>query len=148
MSFLDKLFRMFGSNNSGFSGLKNKKILVVDDGEVERKFFVTVLKKRGCTVSSAENGKAALEKIKLDKPDLILLDFVMPEMNGKEFCKVVKNDESLKNIPVIFLTGSTTPGDVVDCYDVGAEYFLTKPISAKMLNKQVEAAFEDVKAGY
>jgi len=65
-------------------------------------------------------------------------------MNGKAICSALKADPKSKDIPVIFLTGSASPKDIIDCYDVGAEYFLTKPISANQLTKQVQSIFNEL----
>ena len=72
-----------------------------------------------------------------------MLDLAMPGMNGKEVCKRLKNKDETKHIPVVFLTGSATAADVVECYDVGADYYLNKPIRPDVLIKQIEMTFQE-----
>ena len=121
-----------------------RSILIIDDGEVERKVTSEILRKRGFTVFSAENGERGVEMAKQEKPDLILLDYLMPGLNGKDVCERLKQIETTKNIPVIFLTGSVQPKSVIDCYEVGAEYYLAKPVTPRLLINQVEMIFKEL----
>ena len=122
----------------------NKLILVVDDGEVERKFMESTLTQRGYRVLVARSGEEAVKLAHDNKPDLIFLDYSMPGgMNGQEACKLIKKDSVTKNTQVVFLSGSATPTKVIDCYDVGAEYFLAKPISAATLLEHTRLLIED-----
>lgn len=82
----------------------NKKILLVDDDPLIIRMFQTKLTKDGYNVSLAFNGEEAIIKAKKDKPDLILLDLMMPKMNGIETLKQLKKDSDTKNIPVVILT--------------------------------------------
>jgi CheY-like chemotaxis protein len=121
------------------------KIVVVDDVEINRTFFKRVLEKRGYTVLTAINGPEGLELIRKEQPKLVLLDFVMPGMKGPEVCKIIKMGETTKDIPVLFLTSVDAPTDIIECYEQGAENFLTKPIQAGELVKHVEMILEDYK---
>ncbi|HPB68923.1 MAG TPA: response regulator [Candidatus Omnitrophota bacterium] len=136
--------KIFSAGKRGQADFAGKNILVVDDGEVERKFVSHALEKLGFNVMAVEDGFIALDIIKKQPVDLIILDFYMPKMNGKAICSALKADPKSKDIPVIFLTGSASPKDIIDCYDVGAEYFLTKPISANQLTKQVQSIFNEL----
>lgn len=120
-----------------------RRILIVEDGEVERRFMQRTLERNGYPAILTENGEDGLKAALEQSPDLIFLDFMLPDITGKEVCERLKNNEATKNIPVIFLTGSTTPKDVVDCFDVGCDYFLAKPVSAGTLIKQMETVFEE-----
>ena len=143
---LEKIFKLFGKNGKS-PALANKTILVVDDGITERTFMSKVLDKEGCRVITAADGPAGLEKAAAERPDLIILDFFMPPgMNGKEVCQRLKSNAATKGIPVVFLTGSAKPVNVVECYDVGADYYLSKPISAKALIRQLELTFQELAA--
>jgi two-component system, sensor histidine kinase and response regulator len=124
---------------------KAVKIVVVDDVETNRTFFKRVLEKRGYTVLTANNGTDGLELIRREKPKLVLLDFVMPGMKGPEVCKIIKAEDLTKDIPVLFLTSVDAPTDIIQCYEEGAENFLTKPIQAGELVKHVEMILEDYK---
>lgn len=142
---LRKLFgRIFNPASAG-PAANGRTILLIDDGEVERKTTSAVLGKRGYKVLTAENGEIGLKLAQEQRPDLILLDFMMPGMMGKEVCQRLKQIPATKDIPVIFLTGSIAPKSVIDCYEVGAEYYLAKPISARTLINQVEMIFNELK---
>ena len=121
------------------------KIVIVDDVETNRIFFKRVLEKRGYSVFTAIDGKEGLEVIRREKPKLVLLDFVMPGMKGPEVCKIIKMEDATKDIPVLFLTSVDAPTDIIECYEQGAENFLTKPIQAGELIKHVEMILEDYK---
>ena len=136
--FLKKLFGFKEEN-------KHIKIVVVDDMETNRTFFKRVLEKRGYTVLTAVNGLEGIDLIRKENPKLVLLDFVMPGMKGPEVCKIIKMGEATKDIPVLFLTSVDAPTDIIECYEQGAENFLTKPIQAGELVKHVEMILEDYK---
>jgi CheY-like chemotaxis protein len=139
------ILNWFGNrNNNKAKFLANKTILVVEDGATERTFISKVLTGLGCRVLTADNGKAGLDEAIARMPDLILLDYRMPGLNGNEVCQKLKANDKTKAIPVVFLTGSTT--NVVECYDVGADYYLAKPISAKALIRQLELTFQELAA--
>jgi CheY-like chemotaxis protein len=124
---------------------KEIKIVVVDDVETNRTFFKRVLEKRGYTVLTAVNGPEGIELIRKEQPKLVLLDFVMPGMKGPEVCRIIKMGDATKEIPVLFLTSVDAPTDIIECYEQGAENFLTKPIQAGELIKHVEMILEDYK---
>ncbi len=121
-----------------------KSILIIDDGPLERKVTSEILLKRGFKTVTAENGEAGLRAAIEQKPDLILLHFLMPGMSGKEVCQRLKQSKDTKDIPVIFLTGSVKPTSVIDCYEAGAEYYLSKPVNARTLINQVEMIFAEL----
>jgi len=123
---------------------KGRSVLVVDDSPVEREFYTRSLIKAEFNVSGAENASQALEMIRSRRPDLIISDYMMPGMNGKEFCVQIKEDPVTNSIPVIFLTGSASSKDVLECFHAGADNYLAKPIDAKTLVRQVCMAFEDM----
>ena len=136
-----KIFeKLFGSSHEN---RKDVKIVIIDDLGTNRMFFQRVLEKRGYTVFSAVSGEDGLPIVKKEKPDLVLLDFVMPGMKGPDVCKAIKTDQETKNVPVLFLTSVDAPTDIIACYEQGAENFLTKPIQAGELVKHVEMILED-----
>ncbi|MEW5894953.1 MAG: response regulator [Candidatus Omnitrophota bacterium] len=124
--------------------LKNRSILIVEDGEGERRFYSRTLEKAGYDVDTASDAFQAMKKIDKKMPDLILTDVVMPGMDGKEMCLRLKSDERTAHIPVVFLTGSVKGGEVVDCFGVGAEYYLEKPIDARGLVHQIDMVLSDL----
>ena len=122
---------------------RNRRILFIDHNEVDRRLVEKILTKRAYRVILSSNGEAGLEIAQREKPDLILLDVVLPGISGIEVCKRLKKDEETKNIPIIFLTGMDTPKNLIDCYEYGAEDFLNKSISPRLLIHQIEQTLQD-----
>jgi len=114
------------------------KILVVDDEKHIVKIVEFNLKKKGYDVFIANNGLEALEQVEKNKPDLILLDVMMPEMDGLEVCKRLKNDDRYKDIPIIMLTAKGQEIDRDTGIKFGANMYITKPFSPKLLLGQIE----------
>jgi diguanylate cyclase (GGDEF)-like protein len=108
-------------------------VLIVDDNRVNITFLDKILLKNGYDTISANCGREALEIIDKKKPDLILLDVIMPEMDGFEVCKRLKSSDGCNEIPVIFLTAKTTAEDLVRGFDVGAADYMTKPFRKEEL---------------
>ncbi len=110
-----------------------KKILLVDD---EPDILFTVKKRLQLNkfeVETAENGVMALEKVKTFEPDIILLDVMMPELNGYQVCRALREDEKTRQIPVIMLTAKAQESDKFWGEEVGATVYLTKPFDDKEL---------------
>ncbi|MFA6053961.1 MAG: response regulator [Thermodesulfovibrionales bacterium] len=112
---------------SAVMNLRNPVILCVDDEPANCELLENILVANGYEVISAANGKDALLKIKTRKIDLVLLDIIMPEMNGFEVCREIKESKEFMNIPVIMITALTAKGDRIKGIEVGAEEFLSKP---------------------
>ena len=114
------------------------KILIVDDELTSRKTLQKILGGLGECVT-AENGQDALTIARSDStPDLILLDIVMPEMDGFEVCRILKADPILEEIPVIFLSGSAKIEDKVEGFELGAVDYITKPFHKSEVRARVE----------
>ena len=114
-----------------------KKILVVDDEPLNINILVELLKDR-YKMMAAKNGRQALKAARSsNKPDLILLDIMMPDMDGYEVCRLLKEDENTKDIPVIFVSAMSETLDETKGFDVGAIDYITKPISPKTLESRV-----------
>jgi diguanylate cyclase (GGDEF)-like protein len=107
--------------------LDHKKILVVDDVPVNVQLLKTYLSAEGYTVLSAGDGNEAIAQVEEHLPDLILLDVMMPEMNGFEVCKILKSNTDTKFIPVIMVTALNELADKIKGIDSGADEFLSKP---------------------
>ena len=105
----------------------NPVILCVDDEEANLRLLEKLLVPRGYVVVIAANGKDALLKIKSQAIDLVLLDIIMPGMNGFEVCRQIKEDQKLRSIPVIMITASIAKKDRILGIEAGAEEFLSKP---------------------
>ncbi|MEK8018477.1 MAG: response regulator, partial [Candidatus Parabeggiatoa sp.] len=118
------------------------RILIVDDNPQIRKMLQRHLKKKGYETFEAENGKMGLVEVEKAKPDLILLDVMMPEMNGFEVCQRLKQDAALKDIPVIFMTAKTETDDVIAGLELGAVDYVAKPFNHKELMTRVNTHLE------
>jgi two-component system phosphate regulon response regulator PhoB len=109
------------------------KILVVDDNPDAIAIVKSALEARGYTVNTAERGALALSSVDTDRPDVILLDIMMPDMSGLEVLEKLKATPSTSSIPVILVTAKTQDDDVISGYAVGAEYYITKPFTTRQL---------------
>jgi twitching motility two-component system response regulator PilH len=116
-----------------------KKILVVDDSPTERHFMNEFLTKNGYSVIMAENGEEAIAKSKSEKPDLILMDVVMPGLNGFQATRAITKDEETKGIPVIMCTTKGQETDKVWGMRQGARDYVIKPIDQAELLKKITA---------
>ncbi len=116
----------------------SKKIVLAEDEPQIARLIEFKLKKEGYSVTWKENGEEALKAIKEDKPDIILLDIMMPVMGGYEVLRRLKEDENLKSIPVIMLTARAQEKDVVKGIDMGAEDYITKPFHPAELLARVK----------
>lgn len=114
------------------------RILVVDDVKLFRHMEATVLGWRGYTIEEASSGSEALEKIRHNPPDLVLLDYVMPGMDGHEVCSQIKNDPSLCSLPVIMVASSARDEDIRRAVQAGCDDYLTKPLDDASLLRKVE----------
>lgn len=113
------------------------KILIVDDVVSNVLLLKILLSNEKFQVCTANNGLQRIEMTKKEHPDLILLDVMMPDMNGFDTAVVLKKDETTKDIPIIFLTAPNTPQDLVHGFQVGASDFLTKPFNKEELVMRV-----------
>ena len=115
------------------------KILLVDDEQDILELIKYHLKKEGFLVQIANNGKEALEKAHNFLPDLILLDVMMPQMDGIETCKEIRRDEKLKNTLVALLTARSEDYSQIAGFDSGADDYITKPIKPRVLLSRIKA---------
>jgi twitching motility two-component system response regulator PilH len=110
-----------------------RKILVVDDSPTDRQFMLETLAKKGYQVVTAENGEDAIAKAKSELPDLILMDVVMPGLNGYQATRQITRDDATKHIPVIMCTSKSADTDKIWGMRQGANDYLIKPIDAGQL---------------
>jgi DNA-binding response OmpR family regulator len=117
-----------------------KRIVVIDDQETVCAFLEKALQTLdgGCEVSSAANGKEGLALIKKVMPDLVVLDVMMPDMDGVEVLKKIKHNDSLSHVPVIMLTGDLSDSSRIESLKSYAEAYLMKPVTRDELVKKVE----------
>ncbi len=116
-----------------------KKILLADDSLTIQKVVELTFSDSDFTLICVGNGQRALEKVREDRPDLILADAVMPEKNGYEVCEAIKGDPATSRIPVILLTGTFEPFDRTRAERIGADAIVSKPFDSQQLLRQVEA---------
>src|SRR5262249_52966533 len=114
------------------------RILVADDSPNIREILKISLEGDGYTVSLAEDGDQALSLVTQEKPDLVIIDVMMPRANGFQVCRRIKTDHATLNIPVIMLTAKSAQQDVFWGKDCGADEYITKPFSTKELVKTIE----------
>ncbi len=122
-----------------------KKILIVDDEPDFVEFLSIRLKSCDYDVISAADGESGLKKAQEEKPDLIILDVLMPTMNGFEMCKRLKENELTKNMPVVMLTALAQERDLAKGLKEGADCFITKPFSAVDLLYEIKTAMKETK---
>ena len=115
------------------------KVLIVDDEYSIRKLMKTVLEDEGYNVLLAENGQQAIETVKKVPPDVILLDLLMPGMDGLEVLKILKNDDGFTHIPIIVVTALRGLEQMVNAFELGADDFLNKPVNIIELKTRVKA---------
>ena len=113
------------------------KILVVDDEVYIVHILDFSLGMEGYDVVTALDGEQALEKVKEDRPDLIVLDIMMPKLDGYETCKALKADPKTRDIPVILLSAKGRNVDQQQGFEVGAEDYITKPFSPRKLVERI-----------
>ena len=121
-----------------------KKILVVDDEDDILHFLEMVLKEKGYQVTTASGGHEALTRAQIDKPDLVLLDIMMPQMDGWEVLKLLRVDDDTRRIPVAMLSARTEAKDRVQGLQEGAIDYICKPFSLTELLGKIEAIFAQV----
>jgi DNA-binding response OmpR family regulator len=116
----------------------SKKILVVDD-EVHLTEMVKMrLEAAGYSVSCAYDGQDGLEKAKKEKPDLIILDLMLPKMDGYKVCGLLKNDARYSKIPIVMFSARVQDNDVILGRELGAEAYVTKPFEPKVLPDKIK----------
>ncbi|MBT1701908.1 response regulator [Fulvivirgaceae bacterium PWU20] len=116
-----------------------RKVLVVDDDPYILMSLEFLMKKSGYEVMVARNGKEALTLVDQEVPDLVLLDIMMPDVDGYGICSYIKTNNTLKKIKVVFLSAKTKEADKQKGLDLGAELYITKPFATKELVKKIDA---------
>jgi len=117
-------------------------ILVVDDNRMNRLTLSHSLELQGHTVALAENGRQALDVVRAGPFDLMLLDIVMPEMDGYQVLAEMKRDSALRDIPVVVISAVDEMESIVKCIEMGAEDYLPKPFDPVLLRARIEAGLE------
>jgi twitching motility two-component system response regulator PilH len=116
-----------------------QKILIVDDSKTELHHLSDILGKRGYRVRTAENGEEAMRRLEEDKPDLILMDVVMPGQNGFQLTRSITRDPRFADVPVIMCTSKNQETDKVWGMRQGARDYIVKPVNADELMAKIKA---------
>ncbi|MDP2911692.1 MAG: response regulator transcription factor [Candidatus Omnitrophota bacterium] len=125
--------------------MSKEKILIIEDEKDIVKMLDYNLKKEGFRVFSANNGEDGLDMARKGHPDLILLDLMLPEMDGLEVCRAVKNDTNSAHIPIVILTAKAQETDKIVGLELGADDYVTKPFSPRELIARIKAVLRRVK---
>ena len=123
-----------------------KKILIIEDDKDIVEMIKYNLKKEQYTVAASFTGKQGFSSAKKDRPDMILLDLMLPDIDGFEVCKLLKNNELTRRIPIIMLTAKSREADKVAGLELGADDYLTKPFSPRELSARIKAVLRRVDA--
>ncbi len=129
-------------NTKASAHTKPAMVLVVDDNPVNQKVLSGVLKSAGIAVVAVSSGLEALERAFKDKPDLVLLDVMMPDMDGYEVCRQLKRHVSTRDLPVIFLTVKAETADIVKGFESGGTDYVLKPFQSLELLARVRTHVE------
>ena len=139
---IDTVERIFDDASNDTSAAVTGRLLVVDDNQTNREILQRRLETYGHSISSAPDGLRALQMLEQDDFDLVLLDIVMPEMDGFDVLQRMKSDERLRDIPVIMISALNEMDVVVRCIESGAEDYLPKPFNPVLLKARIGACLE------
>lgn len=139
---ISSVFDSFDRSDKETASVISGNILVVDDNDSNRNLLAHQLSRQGHEIDTASSGLMALEMIRKSRPDLILLDLFMPDMNGFDVLREMNNDEALRAVPVIIITGLSDKSAAVKCIEAGAFDILIKPVNPGLLQARVTACLE------
>jgi DNA-binding response OmpR family regulator len=125
------------------TGVPDARVLLVDDDPVILKLLQVNFEMEGYTVSTANDGVEGLEKARAERPDIVLLDIMMPRMDGLEVTRALKGDDATKAIPIILLSAKAQASDVKAGKDMGADDYLTKPFDPLELLDRVKELLDE-----
>lgn len=120
--------------------MANETILVIEDDASVRTLLSKALLARGYEVETSEDGLAALTRLEAFQPDLIIVDIMMPRLDGMTFVRAIKGHRKTQPIPVIFLTAKNDPRTMIEGINLGAKFYVTKPFQIDELISKVEKA--------
>jgi DNA-binding response OmpR family regulator len=121
----------------------NRKVLVVDDDPSVRKLLNQTLEMEGYSVATAADGEEALEELPASKPDVVVLDVMMPKLNGLDVLDRIRRNPETSTLPVILLTAKSSKEDVWEGWQRGVDYYMTKPFDVEELLRFIEYVLED-----
>ncbi len=117
-------------------------IMIVDDNVQNQQYLAEICSRNGYDFVMAKDGKQVFSLMEIERPDLVLLDIMMPEMDGYEVCRQLKAGDDTKDIPVIFITAKSDTDEIVEGYKVGGVDFVTKPFNSTILEARVKTHLE------
>ncbi len=124
--------------------MSKKLILAIDDEKDILKLLQYNLERDGYQVLTAKSGEEGLELARAKRPDLVILDLMLPEMDGLEVCKILRSNKETKHIPILMLTAKTSEIDQVVGFELGASDYISKPFSVKVLTARVKNIFRSL----
>jgi CheY-like chemotaxis protein len=124
----------------------NIKVLIVEDNYMNMVLVRDLLSAHGYIVSEAENGKKALELVAVDRPDIIIMDLHLPEMDGTTAMRSLKAEEMTRKIPIIALTAAAMRGDEEKILDTGFDGYVPKPVNRQVLLDVLEEKLKEIKS--
>ncbi len=113
------------------------RVVVAEDNDELLRLVQRRLGRRGYEILPARDGREALEMIRRERPDAVVLDWVMPEMQGSDVCQAIKEDDELAGIPVLMLTARASDSDIAGAFEHGADDYLTKPFDLEELDQRL-----------
>ena len=116
-----------------------KKVLVIDDHPDVRELLRAQISLKGFTAISAKNAKEGIETAIAEKPDLILMDIMMPDMDGREATKILRQITETKEIPIVAVTAMFRPSDLKSCIEAGCNDYISKPFTLEQLREKISA---------
>ncbi|MDC7225752.1 MAG: response regulator [Spirochaetales bacterium] len=119
--------------------MPGEKILVIEDEHDIRELISYNLESEGYDIIKASSGNEGIEKVQKNVPDLILLDIMLPDIDGLEVCRKLKREDATKDIPIIMLTAKSEDSDIISGLELGAEDYITKPFSPRVLIARLRA---------
>ena len=119
--------------------MANRKVLVVDDSPVDLENLKSILAETGWVVLTAKDGTESLARAKAEKPDVIFMDVIMPEMDGFEACRRLRQDSTTKDIPIVFVTSKNQKADRVWAQMQGAKALVAKPYTKDQIIEQLNS---------
>jgi two-component system, OmpR family, response regulator MprA len=118
----------------------NETILVIEDDPSVRTLLEKSLRAKGYVIFSADDGLSGLTALEDERPDLIIVDIMMPRLDGMTFVKAVKGNDRTRSIPIIFLTAKNDPKTMIEGINIGARFYVTKPFQMDELLSKVQKA--------
>lgn len=140
---IGKILQLLGIKKDRGDHPESRCVLIVEDNKADLLLVKRTVEKMGHRALTAENGKIGYELARTKKPDLIVSDCRMPEMDGIEMCKLIKADPETRKIPFVFLTSVDSPNTVIGCFDMGVDNYICKPVNPALLADQITAVFKE-----